>query len=428
MNTSMSVGNPILNFRAATSGNPQMVILNSGNVGIGTTGPGAMLDVEQPTTTASPSLIVSKSYSGGGNAISTAQFTATDAGINASVNLLNKTASGWAILNASNAARTNSVLYVLGTGTGSVGLGGTTAPTNLLSLDGTAARTIWMERNTTAATAGQGLTLSSGGAIAGTADLAGGDLTLKSGTSTGLGTSAMHFYTATAGATGTTDRAPTEKMTILGSGNVGIGTTAPGAPLEVKQGVQAALTLPLVINDGFYQAGSASGIGFLTDGTASYTKGALVYASNGSGWNIGDFQFLLRNDSTVTPVALTDAKMTIKASGNVGIGTTTPANALDIGTGGGIHITSGIPASTTAALYNNAGTLTWNGTAVGGGSPIWTHSGTNDYLTTTTDNVGIGTATPLSKLSVGGQGIAGVGIYSTRPCGQTRCLGGAADD
>ncbi len=84
-----------------------------------------------------------------------------------------------------------------------------------------------MERNTTAATAGQGLTVSSGGAIAGTADLAGGDLTLKSGISTGLGTSALHFFTATAGLTGITDNALTEKMTILGNGNVGIGTATP---------------------------------------------------------------------------------------------------------------------------------------------------------------------------------------------------------
>src|SRR3990167_2132652 len=94
-----------------------------------------------------------------------------------------------------------------------------------------------MDRNTTAATAGQGLTVSSGGAIAGTADLAGGDLTLKSGTSTGTGSSAIHFFTATAGSTGTADNAPTEKVTILNNGNVGIGTTNPVAKLDVNGGI-----------------------------------------------------------------------------------------------------------------------------------------------------------------------------------------------
>jgi hypothetical protein len=60
--------------------------------------------------------------------------------------------------------------------------------------------------------------------------------------------------------------------------------------------------------------------------------------------------------------------MTIGTTGNVGIGTSSPANTLDIGNGGGIHITSGVPSSTSAALYNNSGTLTWNGSAISTGS------------------------------------------------------------
>ncbi len=47
----------------------------------------------------------------------------------------------------------NSLIFDNGT---SVGIG-TQLPTNLLSLDGTAARTIWMERNTNGGAAGQGL-------------------------------------------------------------------------------------------------------------------------------------------------------------------------------------------------------------------------------------------------------------------------------
>jgi hypothetical protein len=118
-------------------------------------------------------------------------------------------------------------------------------------------------------------------------------------------------------------------MSIV-NGNVGIGTTSPGTKLELKYGVQNALTLPLAINPGFYQSGSASGIGFLTDGNTTYTKGALAYTSNGTGWNVGDFQFLLRNDNNTNIVTLADAKMTIKASGNVGIGTTTPDEKLSV--------------------------------------------------------------------------------------------------
>lgn len=111
---------------------------------------------------------------------------------------------------------------------------GTSSPTSILALSGTAARTIQMERNTTSATAGQGLTVSSGGAKIGTANLEGGDLSLKSGISTGTGASVIRFLTATAGTSGSADRTPSEKMTILGNGNVGIGTNAPDKLLTVK--------------------------------------------------------------------------------------------------------------------------------------------------------------------------------------------------
>jgi hypothetical protein len=93
--------------------------------------------------------------------------------------------------------------------------------------------------------------------------------------------------------------------------------------------------------------------------------------------------------------------------GNVGIGTMTPLNLLDIGTSGGIHIASGVPGSTSMALYNNSGTLTWNGIALATGSSV---SGTTNYIPVFTgasslgnsviyqngSNIGIGTATPQS--------------------------------
>jgi Chaperone of endosialidase len=93
--------------------------------------------------------------------------------------------------------------------------------------------------------------------------------------------------------------------------------------------------------------------------------------------------------------------------GKVGIGTATPINLLDIGTSGGIHIASGVPVGTSMALYNNSGTLMWNGIALATGSSV---SGTTNYIPVFTgastlgnsviyqngSNVGIGTATPQS--------------------------------
>lgn len=143
------------------------------------------------------------------------------------------------------------------------------------------------------------------------------------------------------------------------SGRVGIGTTSPGSRLEIKYGVQGALTLPLTINPGFYQTGSSTGIGFLTDGDTTYTKGALVYTSNGTGWNIGDFQFLMRNDNNTNPVTLSDAVMTIYRNGNVGIGNTSPANKFVVSNSGaaGLEIapTGGLSSGPAIISYNRSG-------------------------------------------------------------------------
>ncbi|MEK2645808.1 tail fiber domain-containing protein [Bdellovibrio sp. BCCA] len=76
------------------------------------------------------------------------------------------------------------------------------------------------------------LQIEAGGATAASTNANGNDLALRSGISTGTGSSNIEFYTATSGATGTSDNTPSLKMTILGSGNVGIGTPAPAGRLE----------------------------------------------------------------------------------------------------------------------------------------------------------------------------------------------------
>ncbi len=66
-----------------------------------------------------------------------------------------------------------------------IGLAANVTPTNALSLTGQSAQTIWMERQTTAATAGNSLTVQSGGAVSGGTDKAGGALILTTGLGTG---------------------------------------------------------------------------------------------------------------------------------------------------------------------------------------------------------------------------------------------------
>lgn len=108
---------------------------------------------------------------------------------------------------------------------------------NTLNFNGTAAKAVNVDRTTTASTAGRALTVQSGGAVSGGTNIAGGNLILSSGIATGNSTSDIKFFTATAGSSGTTDRNPTEKMVIKGSGNVGIGTDSPTYPLHVVGGI-----------------------------------------------------------------------------------------------------------------------------------------------------------------------------------------------
>jgi len=74
----------------------------------------------------------------------------------------------------------------------------------------------------------------------------------------------------------------------------------------------------------------------------------------------------------------------------------------DEGTAGSISLPdAGAVDPSTNKLYNNAGSLYWDGSEViTGGATGWTDGGTEVYITTTTDNVGIGTLTPEGKLDI----------------------------
>jgi len=120
---------------------------------------------------------------------------------------------------------------------GNVGIG-TTSPTNILSLGNASVRKFWIE-NTAAGTVGRALTIAAGGTVAGTADITGGNLILQAGLGTGTGASDISFQTGTTLTTGTTLQTMSTKMTILGNGNVGIGTASPGQKLSVAGTIES---------------------------------------------------------------------------------------------------------------------------------------------------------------------------------------------
>ncbi|SDQ01649.1 hypothetical protein SAMN05428975_5912 [Mucilaginibacter sp. OK268] len=135
--------------------------------------------------------------------------------------------------------------------------------------------------------------------------------------------------------------------TILGTktdgaalGKVGIGTTAPAAQLHVQV---SNLGLNIIggfrnssagVGNGAVTAGTAVGIGFLNEPSGNWWKAAIVHERTNA-FGVGRLHFLVNNSMDNSTVTLTDAKMTIETSGNVGIGITNPQNKLDVN--GRIH-------------------------------------------------------------------------------------------
>ena len=269
--------------------------------------------------------------------------------------------------------------------------GAITYPT-ALTFNGTAGRTLSLNRNTGTA-AGQGLTIQAGApaSSAATNNLAGGNLTLSSGISEGTGTSSILFQTAAAGSIGNTDNAPATRMTLnatqlnLASGveldqngtqrisSSGAGTLASltlGSPLTLANGgTNANLTAS---NGGiFYSTGSA---GAILAGTATANQILLSGSSTTPAWSTATYPAsttanqLLYSSATNTIAGLTSATngvLVTDGSGVPSIGSTLPAavqsNITGSGTitsgtwhGGVIGLTYGGTGQATAAAAINA--------------------------------------------------------------------------
>jgi hypothetical protein len=87
-----------------------------------------------------------------------------------------------------------------------------------------------------------------------------------------------------------------------------------------------------------------------------------------------------------------------KNTGNVGIGTNTPSEKLDIA--GKIKITDGSEGVGKILTSDATGVGTWQPAT---SSSFWTKSGANVFPTSISDNIGINTSTPTSALNVNGQ-------------------------
>ncbi len=218
--------------------------------------------------------------------------------------------------------------------------------------------------------------------------------------------------------------APTDGLIV--QGNVGIGTTSPATTLSVAG--NAYLTGGLGV--GAFNPNPGS---LLTSGGATITGGIdLIHSGIARVGTISNDTsgFILENTSANPIIFQTNGaneRMRIDASGNVGIGTTTPGSLLSISG------TSGLLASTTATstfqggginlitAAGNTGCFAVNGTCIGGGGggsgtvssgttgqfPYYAANGTTLTATSSlflasSGNVGIGTTLPTQALTVNG--------------------------
>jgi hypothetical protein len=154
----------------------------------------------------------------------------------------------------------------------------------------------------------------------------------------------------------------TEVMRVCGTGNVGIGTNNPGSKLDIRAGSSFVyIQGPNQGNSGGLNNDPWRGLMFTRIGTSGETYNGNVslytYRWKSSGQ---DPAMALRFNLSDTAPYNTNDVMTIRSDNRVGIGSTTPANTLDVN--GGIS---------TAAITSTGGFVTTTGIQISMASGDW---------------------------------------------------------
>jgi len=166
------------------------------------------------------------------------------------------------------------------------------------------------------------------------------------------------------------------------SGNVGVGTTSPAVKLDV----QGAISSTIASKTAKFDAAGNSIYTSLNDGTKDWRVGAGILSSG---------LFSIRNNTDAVNA------LNIDSSGNVGVGTTSPAQLLHVSKNSGaqIRVDSGI--SNVVSAIGSSASAGYVGTTSNDSFQILTNN-TERLRIDSSGNCSIGTATALSKLHVHG--------------------------
>ena len=149
--------------------------------------------------------------------------------------------------------------------------------------------------------------------------------------------------------------------TFPASGNVGIGTTAPGAPLQITSSAWAKMKIQTSGVNAFGRLGfDTNGINITTNASwngSAWTNDDSTVSSFAIIQHLGDNQLEFRVSPAASSITWSTA-MVVQASGKVGIGTSSPAYPLDVS--GTVHSSTGYifpdgTTQTTAFIPANCG-------------------------------------------------------------------------